>query len=109
MDEVTLVDLDLGKCDPAPGSPRDDARLLPWRDSLEAALTAAHKNIRSPTEYETSPMIAGERGLCCWFVSRVLLRGSRLCCNCSRVCGFALRAVGMGSICAVLVLGSRER
>lgn len=59
MDEVTLVDLDLGKCDPAPGCERDDARMLPWRDELEAALSAVHKNIRSPTEYETSPMIAG--------------------------------------------------
>ncbi|GFH30998.1 UDENN domain-containing protein, partial [Haematococcus lacustris] len=33
--------------------------MLPYRDQLEAALQAVHKNIRSPTEYETSPMIAG--------------------------------------------------
>jgi hypothetical protein len=59
MDEVTLIDLDLGKCDPAPGTARDDARLLPWREQLEAALTAVHRVIRSPTEYETSPVIAG--------------------------------------------------
>ena len=38
MDEVTLVDLDLGTCEPSPGSPRDDARLLPWSDRLQAAL-----------------------------------------------------------------------
>ncbi|KAL6757957.1 AEX-3 domain-containing protein [Haematococcus lacustris] len=59
IDEVTLIDLDMGKCNPAPGSSRDDASMLPYRDQLEAALQAVHKNIRSPTEYETSPMIAG--------------------------------------------------
>ena len=62
MDEVTLIDLDLGKCDPPPGSQRDDARMLPWRERLEEALTAVHRNIRSPTEYETSPAIAGVCG-----------------------------------------------
>lgn len=62
LTQVTLIDLDLGKCDPAPGSARDDAKLLPWRERLEAALSAVHKSIRSPTEYETSPMIAGGYG-----------------------------------------------
>ena len=38
MDEVTLVDLDMGTCQPSPGSPTDDARLLPWSDRLQAAL-----------------------------------------------------------------------
>lgn len=38
MDEVTLVDLDMGTCEPSPGSLRDDARLLPWSDRLQAAL-----------------------------------------------------------------------
>lgn len=38
MDEVTLVDLDLGTCEPSPGSLRDDASLLPWSDRLQAAL-----------------------------------------------------------------------
>ena len=38
MDEVTLLDLDMGTCEPSPGSPRDDARLLPWSDRLQAAL-----------------------------------------------------------------------
>ena len=38
MDEVTLVDLDLGTCQPGPSSPSDDARLLPWADRLQAAL-----------------------------------------------------------------------
>ena len=61
MDEVTLIDLDLGKCDPAPGSARDDAQYLPWRGHLEAALTAAYANLKSPTEYESSPLIAGEQ------------------------------------------------
>ncbi len=38
MDEVSLIDLDLGTCQPPPGSPTDDARLLPWADRLQAAL-----------------------------------------------------------------------
>ena len=38
MDEVSLIDLDLGSCQPPPGSPTDDARLLPWADRLQAAL-----------------------------------------------------------------------
>lgn len=38
MDEVVLIDLELGTCEPPPGSPRDDARLLPWSDRLHAAL-----------------------------------------------------------------------
>lgn len=42
MDEVTLVDLDLGTCEPPPGDPRDDARLLPWSDRLQAALQVTH-------------------------------------------------------------------
>lgn len=42
MDEVTLVDLDMGTCEPSPGSPRDDARLLPWSDRLQAALQVSH-------------------------------------------------------------------
>lgn len=38
MDEVTLIDLELGTCEPASGSPQDAARLLPWPDRLHAAL-----------------------------------------------------------------------
>ena len=38
MDEVSLIDLDLGTCQPPPGSPTDDARHLPWADRLQAAL-----------------------------------------------------------------------
>ena len=38
MDEVTLIDLELGTCEPATGSPQDAARLLPWSDRLHAAL-----------------------------------------------------------------------
>ncbi len=60
MDEITVIDLDIRSCKPAPGSQGDDARGLPWREQLEAALTAAHKLIRSPTEHETSPIIASE-------------------------------------------------
>ncbi len=60
MDEIRVVDLDIHSCQPPPGSPHDDARILPWREQLEAALTAVHKVIRSPTEHETSPLIASE-------------------------------------------------
>lgn len=52
MDEVTLVDLDLGTCEPPPGSPRDDARLLPWADRLQAALqvcTYSSSTAKSPS------------------------------------------------------------
>jgi hypothetical protein len=59
MDETLIVDLDLGTCQPAPGSTGDDGQLLPWRQQLETALSAALKAIRSPTEHETSPLIAG--------------------------------------------------
>jgi len=59
MDEVTLIDLDLGKCEPPPNDARDDALHLPWREKLEAALTAAYNNLKNPTEYESSPLIAG--------------------------------------------------
>jgi hypothetical protein len=53
-----MIDLDLGKCEPAPGSLYDDARSLPWRENLEAALAAAHSLMRSPTEHESNPLIA---------------------------------------------------
>ena len=59
MCEVTLIDLDLARCDPAPGSARDDANNLPYKRTLEAALQAAYSTLRSPTEYESSPLIAG--------------------------------------------------
>ncbi|KAF6256297.1 AEX-3 domain-containing protein [Scenedesmus sp. NREL 46B-D3] len=57
MDEVTLIDLDLGRCEPASGSPRDDAALLPWREQLEGALHAAFGLLRSPTEHESNKLI----------------------------------------------------
>ena len=38
MDEHCVIDLELGTCEPQPGSPTDDARLLPWSDRLQAAL-----------------------------------------------------------------------
>jgi len=52
MDEVTLIDLDLGTCRPEPGSPADDAFVLPKRAKLEQALHQAVKSLRSPTEFE---------------------------------------------------------
>ncbi len=63
MDEVTIIDLDLGKCEPTPGSSRDDAASLPWRPALEAALHAAYGLLRSPTEIESNALITGERDL----------------------------------------------
>ena len=51
MDEVTLIDLDLGTCEPPPGSPRDDARLLPWSDRLHAALQVSSSSCRVTHRY----------------------------------------------------------
>ncbi|KIY92253.1 hypothetical protein MNEG_15710 [Monoraphidium neglectum] len=48
----------VGKCEPAPGSPLDDALELPWREMLEGALTAAFSMLRSPTEHESNPLIS---------------------------------------------------
>ncbi|DBA87177.1 TPA: hypothetical protein ACH3X2_005181 [Trebouxia sp. C0005] len=58
MDEVTLIDLDLGTCQPPPGSPTDDACLLPWAIRLQAALQVVYDGLRSPTEFESTPVIA---------------------------------------------------
>ena len=58
--QVTRIDLDLGTCDPAPGSQWDDALALPWRSSLEAALQAAYGTLRSPTEHESNALIVSE-------------------------------------------------
>jgi hypothetical protein len=48
------------RCEPASGSARDDANLLPWRDQLEGALQAACGLLRSPTEMESNALIASE-------------------------------------------------
>lgn len=48
------------RCEPAPGTARDDARLLPWREQLEGALHAAFSLLKSPTEHESNPVIAGD-------------------------------------------------
>lgn len=37
---------------------RDDASQLPWKEELEAALATAYRQLKSPTEYESSPFIA---------------------------------------------------
>ncbi|KAF8073214.1 DENND2B [Scenedesmus sp. PABB004] len=57
MEAATVIDLDLGTCEPAPGSARDDAALLPWREQLAGALHAAYGMLRSPTEHESTPLI----------------------------------------------------
>jgi hypothetical protein len=59
MDEVVIIDLDLGTCTPTPGSAADDAQLLPWCDQLDAALAVAYSQLKSPTEYESNPFVAG--------------------------------------------------
>jgi hypothetical protein len=61
MSEVTMVDLDLQKVSPPPGSQSDDGRALPYGRQLGAALEAVFKTVRSPTEYESSPLITGAR------------------------------------------------
>jgi hypothetical protein len=48
------------RCEPASGSPRDDAALLPWREQLEGALHAAFGLLRSPTEHESNKLITSE-------------------------------------------------
>eukprot|EP00210_Caulerpa_lentillifera_P003214 g3071.t1 len=58
MDEVTLIDLDLGTCSPKPGSENDDAYFLPMREQLQDSLHLAVKALRSPTEYEGNQRIA---------------------------------------------------
>ncbi|KAK9829376.1 hypothetical protein WJX72_005465 [[Myrmecia] bisecta] len=57
MDEVVLVDLDLGSCEPQAGSARDDALRLPWAAHLREALQVVYNTLRSPTEYESTPII----------------------------------------------------
>ncbi|GIL47652.1 hypothetical protein Vafri_4419 [Volvox africanus] len=59
MSEVTTVDLDLQKVSSPPGSQSDDGRSLPYGRQLGAALEAVFKTVRSPTEYESSPLITG--------------------------------------------------
>lgn len=60
MSEVTMVDLDLQKVQPPPGSQTDDGRALPYGRQLGAALDAVFKAVRSPTEFQSSPVITGE-------------------------------------------------
>ena len=59
MDEVSVIDLDLGTCQPPPGSPSDDARLLPWADRLQAALQVTTWN---PCHLATSSVNACTHG-----------------------------------------------
>lgn len=35
MDDVIKIDLDINECDPKPGTPRDDAKLLPGKERLQ--------------------------------------------------------------------------
>ncbi|GFR44889.1 hypothetical protein Agub_g6233 [Astrephomene gubernaculifera] len=59
MSEVTTVDLDLREVSPPPGASYDDGRALPYGRQLARALEAVFKTVRSPTEYESSPVITG--------------------------------------------------
>jgi hypothetical protein len=58
------------RCEPAPGTARDDAQLLPWREQLESALHAAFSLLKSPTEHESNPVIAGEGCMRIWDIGR---------------------------------------
>ncbi len=40
MDDVIRIDLDINECDPKPGSPRDDAKLLPGKERLQVGPSA---------------------------------------------------------------------
>ncbi len=57
------MDLDLQRVIPPgggqPGSPNDDGRVLPYGRQLCAAFEAVIRTVRSPTEYESSPLITG--------------------------------------------------
>lgn len=57
LESFVVIDLDLKTC--APGKDGDAALLLPWRDKLAAALAAAVAGLKSPTEHESDPLIAG--------------------------------------------------
>eukprot|EP00210_Caulerpa_lentillifera_P007725 g7371.t1 len=58
MDEVTLIDLDLGTCSPKPGSDADDVHFLPMKERLQSDFHEAVKALRSPTEFEGNHRIA---------------------------------------------------
>eukprot|EP00891_Asterochloris_glomerata_P004797 jgi/Astpho2/4797/Aster-00342 len=57
MNEVVLVNLEQGTVDPPGGAAADDARRLPWSDRLRSALEMVHSSLRSPTEFESTPVI----------------------------------------------------
>ncbi|GMH35221.1 hypothetical protein BSKO_03089 [Bryopsis sp. KO-2023] len=59
MSEVTVIDLDLGRCEPEPGSDGDDAQVLPMREKLEDAIRDCVKKLRSPSEFEGNQTILG--------------------------------------------------
>ncbi len=48
LSEVLVFDLDLGKLQPQPDSPVDDAALLPWSDRLLTALQVSFHTPPSP-------------------------------------------------------------
>lgn len=60
MSEVTIVDLDLGRCEPESGSDGDDAQVLPMREKLEDALRDVIKKLRSAQEFEGNQLILGK-------------------------------------------------
>ncbi len=103
MSEVTLFDLDLHTVDPPPGSPGDDGRLLPYGRQLSAALQAVFKTLRSPTEYESSPVITGR---CSWcFALRCCCPLQLLACLSSAAsCCQLYRAFGLQAPCHPIVL-----
>lgn len=58
LEEILLVDLDLGECNPPPDSPKDDAFLLPFASKLLSALETCKDGTLSPTEFQSTPFVA---------------------------------------------------
>ncbi len=89
MDEVSLIDLDLGTCQPPPGSPTDDARLLPWADRLQAALqvtTSLQYDCLSTDAQSSCRLNACLIKMCLWPLSPQM--------PCDRTHAIVLRSVG---------------
>ncbi|GAB4816726.1 hypothetical protein N2152v2_003772 [Parachlorella kessleri] len=58
LEEVLLVDLDLGECTPPPDNPNDDAFSLPYASKLLSALETCKDGTLSSTEFNSTPFIA---------------------------------------------------
>jgi hypothetical protein len=57
MEETVMVDLDRGAILAPSGSPPSARCTLPWADQLEDAFALLRQTLRSPIEYESTPLI----------------------------------------------------